>query len=163
MEITEGLVVTIEYTLKDDGGKVLESSDEMGSISFKLGDKRLLPGLANVIRGMTVGEARTGTIAPGELAPRETCPTRRVLLSEFPQGVEPKIGDRFQAKDADARPVMFEVFEKTDDAAQVHILHILHDTEVHYDVKVLAARKANLPPPPPIDVPDLTDDILEDA
>ena len=163
MDINDGLVVTIEYTLRDSNGKVLESSDSMGAVTFKMGDKRMLPGLVNVIRDMKVGETRTGTIDPGQLVPREMTTKRHVPLNEFPADLDPKVSDRFQAKDHDGKPVLFEVFERTDDAVGVHLLHVLHDVEVHYEVRVIAGRKSNLPPPPPIDVPDLTDEILEDG
>ncbi len=160
MRIADGLVVTIEYTLKDAGGAVLESSAERGPVTWKLGSERMLPGIANAIEGMEVGESRTGIIPPGELVPRETTRTRDVALAEFPKGLDPKLGDRFQAKDESGHPVIFEVTKCTDEAVTVQLLHVLHDQEVHYEVKVLAARKSNLPPPPPVDVPDMTDDLL---
>lgn len=161
MEIREGDVVTIEFSLRDGDGKVLESSDSHGPVSFKLGSDRMLPGLAKAITGMKIGERREGRIPPGELVPRDALPPRRVPLNEFPKGVKPGLGDRFQAKNADAQTVTFEVVKDADDAVEVVLLHPLHDTEVHYEVKVLAARKSNLPPPPPVDLPDLTDDLLE--
>ncbi|MFN3201508.1 MAG: peptidylprolyl isomerase [Bradymonadia bacterium] len=162
MQIADGMVVTIEYTLKDDKGEVVESSQDRGAISFRMGDSRMLPGLAKAIHGMEVGQTREGKIPPGQLVPAEMTDTREVLLAEFPEGIDPKMGDRFQAKDLEGRPVMFEVFERSDEAVKVRLLHILHDVEVSYTVKVLAARKANIPPPPPVDgVPDFTDDLEE--
>lgn len=161
MEIREGDVVTIEFSLRNSDGEVLESTAAQGPISFKLGSDRMLPGVAQAITGMKIGEQREGRIAPGALVPLDALPPRRVLLSEFPPGVKPGLGDRFQAKDADGKPVTFEVVKQTDEAVEVVLLHPLHDTEVHYEVKVLAARKSNLPPPPPVDLPDLTDELLE--
>lgn len=159
MRIADGLVVTIEYTLRDAAGEVLESSADRGPVTWKLGSERMLPGIANAIEGMEVGESRTGIIPPGELVPRDTTRTRDVALGEFPEGLDPKLGDRFQAKDEGGHPVIFEVTARTDEAVTVQLLHVLHDQEVHYEVKVLAARKSNLPPPPPVDVPDMTEDI----
>lgn len=159
MQIADGLVVTIEYTLKNADGEVLESSEGRGPVTFKQGSDRMLPGIANAIEGMEVGEERTGTIPPGELFPRDQTRTRKVPLAEFPEGVKPQLDDRFQAKDEGGQPVLFEVIECTDEWVTVQLLHILHDVEVHYEVKVLAARKANLPPPPPVDVPDFTEDL----
>ncbi len=161
MQIAEGLVVTIEYTLRDAAGKVLESSADRGPVTFKIGSDRMLPGVEKAIDGMTVGETRKGVIPPGELVPRKATATREVSFSEFPEGVRPDVGDRFQAKGVDGNPVVFEVLEKHDAGVKVQLLHPLHDTEVHYEVRVLAARKSNLPPPAPLDVPDLTDELLE--
>ena len=160
MQIQDGQVVTIEYTLKDPEGNVLESSAERGPVTFKLGSDRMLPGVARAIEGMTVGESREGVIPAGQLVPREFTTSRTVRLDEFPEGVEPQVGDRFQAKGDGGQPVLFEVNERTEDSVSVQLLHILHDQPVHYEVTVLAARKSNLPPPPPLDVPDMTEDLV---
>lgn len=160
MEVVDGLVTTIEYTLKDAAGEVLESSQDRGAITFKMGSDRMLPGLAKVIKGMKVGETREGIIPPGELVPAETTAKRDIPRAEFPEGLSPKLGDRFQAKDHNGQPVIFEVIEESKEAVKVQLLHILHEREIHYEVKVLAARRSNIPPPPPVDVPDMTDDLL---
>ncbi len=159
MIIEDGLVVTLEFTLKDSAGKVLESTD---NLLFKMGEDPMLPGLAKAMVGMKVGEKRTGTIAPGELVPANPKHRRDVLFSEFPGGEAPAVGTRFQAKGADGNPVIFEIVEKKKSSVQVQLLHILHETEVHYEIKIISARRANLPPPAPVDVPDMTDLLLED-
>lgn len=164
MQIGPGLVVTIEYTLRNAAGKTLESSAERGPVTFVMGSQRMLPGLSAAIEGMVVGESRSGTIPPGALVPIATTAARRVGRNEFPSGAKPKVGDRFGAKDLDGNPVTFQVTEVTDEAVVVHLLHPLHDEKVNYEVKVLAARRASLPPPPPPgvgeEVPDMTDDLL---
>lgn len=173
MQIEPGLVVTIEYSLRDADGQVLEASEEKAPMTFVIGTDRMLPGLAAVLLKMKVGESRQGVIPPGELIPLDSLPMRRVPLSEFPQGHTPKLGDRFQAKGPQGQPVQFEVSELQAQAVIVRVLHPLHEVAVHYDVKVLAARRASIPPPPPMaddealldltdELLDLTDDLLED-
>lgn len=163
MQIEEGQIVTIDFTLRNADGEVLESSADRGSITFKLGSQRMLPGLAKAMEGMKVGETRKGVIPAGQLVPRDAAPTRKVFFAEFPEGVEPGMGDRFQAKGPEGNPVIFEVTERHDDGVTVLLLHPLHDTEVSYEVEVLAARKSNLPPPPPVDLPDMSDLLDDDA
>ncbi len=162
MELAEGLVVTIEYSLRDASGQVLESSTARGPISFRMGSTRMLPGLERAMQGMRVGEMRTGVIPAGQLVPRELTSSRRVGLDEFPEGVDPQPGQRFRARADDGNPVMFEVRERDGAAVVVQLLHVLHDVEVHFEVRVLAARRTNVPPPPPAEVPDLTEELLED-
>lgn len=157
MRIADGHVVTLSYTLKSPEGAVLESSAERGPITFTLGSQRILPGLAKAIEGMAVGETRKGVIPAGQLVPREAAPRQQIALSEFPAGTAPKLGDRFGARNAEGLPVVFEVVERRDDGVTVLLLPALHDTDVHYEVEVIAARKAHLPPPPPVDLPDMTD------
>ncbi len=156
MEISDGLVVTIEYSLRSAEGLLLESSEEQGPLTFKMGSERILPGLAKAMKGMRVGEQREGLIPPGELVPREFTSSRVVPLEEFPDGMSPALGDRFQAKGQDSKPVLFEVIQCDEGSVTVQLLHVYHEKELHYSIKVLAARRSNLPPPPPIDLPDMS-------
>ncbi len=163
MRIENGQVVTIEYRLSDAAGKELESSSAGGPLTFTLGVDRMLPGLLHALEGMSVGETRKGTIPPGQLVPREVTANRVVQPSEFPKGLAPQVGDRFQAKGADGRPMLFEVLKvRPDGAFEVDLLHPLHDVEVHYEVTVVSARRAGVPPPPPVDVPDLSEELLDE-
>lgn len=160
MQIANGHIVTIDFTLRNPAGKEIESTKQGGPITFTLGKDRMLPGLAKVIEGMTVGETREGTIPPGELVPRDATGTRVVPKNEFPGGALPEKGARFQAKGPNGQPLIFEVISKTDASCTVQLLHPLHDVEVQYTVTVVAARRANVPPPAPVDAPDLTDDLV---
>jgi FKBP-type peptidyl-prolyl cis-trans isomerase 2 len=109
----------------------------------------MLPGIAAVIMGMEVGATKSGELAPGELVPPKKAAATRVPLGEFPDGADPKVGDRFQAKDASGADVMFEVFERDEDAVRIWPLHPLHDRRLGYEVKVVSARRPELPPPTP--------------
>lgn len=165
MEIAEGLVVTLDFTLTDPAGKVIETTQGGEPITFQFGGRHILPGLAKAIEGMKVGESRTGKIPAGSLVPRDAGGKRRVPRSELPAGASPKVGDRFAAKEAGhAQPVQLEVLTVDAQGIEVLLLHPLHDTEVGYDVTVRAVRRPNVPPPPPVAVEeDLTDAVLEDV
>jgi FKBP-type peptidyl-prolyl cis-trans isomerase 2 len=142
MTIADEKVVTIEYTLETAEHDVIETSRTSGPITFRMGDHRLLPGLAAILHDMEVGQTRRGTIPPGQLVPVDRAPQRHVSRQEFPQNVEPGPGDRFEAHDAAGKPVTFEVVEVDDDAVVVRVLHPLHDQEVLYEVTVVAAKDA---------------------
>lgn len=164
MEVTEGLYITIEFTLTDPSGKVIETTQGGEPISFKFGSRSILPGLANAIAGMKVGEEKSGKIPAGQLIPRELCGKRRVPRAELPAGASPKVGDRFSAKESGhAHPVQLEVVATEGDAIEVLLLHPLHGVEIAYDVKVVSARRPNVPPPAPVSIDeDLTDAVLEE-
>lgn len=164
MEITDGLVVTLDFTLTDPAGKVIETTSGGEPITFQFGERHILPGLAKAIVGLKPGENRTGKIPAGELVPRDALGSRRVPRAELPAGASPKVGDRFAAKEAGhAQPVTLEVTSVTDEAIEVLLLHPLHSVEVGYEVTVRAVRRPNVPPPPPVAVEeDLTDAVLEE-
>lgn len=164
MEIAEGLIVTLDFTLTDPSGKVIETTEGSEPITFQFGGRHILPGLASAIEGLKVGETRQGKIPAGQLVPRDAMGKRRVLRTELPPGAAPKVGDRFAAKDAGhAQPVQLEVVGTDDSGIDVLLLHPLHDVEVGYDVSVRSVRRPNVPPPPPMSIDeDLTDAVLEE-
>lgn len=140
MTIPDEQVVTIDYTLKNARDQVLESSQESGPLTFRLDDRRLLPGLAEVLHDMDVGETKRGTIPPGRLVPVERTPKRRIPRGEFPEEAAPKPGDRFVARDPDGRPMALQVFDVEGSDVLVHVLHPLHDEPVRYEVTVVSAE-----------------------
>ncbi len=164
MEVTTGLFVTLDFTLTEPSGKVIETTAGAEPITFQFGSRSILPGLATAIEGMKVGETRKGTIPPGQLVPREFCGKRHVPRKELPAGASPKVGDKFAAKDiGHAQPVNLEVVATDDDGIDVILLHPLNEVEIGYEVTVVAARRPNVPPPAPMTVEeDLTDAVLLD-
>ena len=55
-KITDDMVVSIEYTLKDDSGEVLDSSDGGEPLSYLHGRGQIIPGLERELEGKIVGE-----------------------------------------------------------------------------------------------------------
>ncbi|MCK6575805.1 FKBP-type peptidyl-prolyl cis-trans isomerase [Myxococcota bacterium] len=165
MEVTEGLVVVLDFTLTDPAGQVIETTSGAEPITFQFGTRSILPGLAKTIEGMKVGETRTGKIPAGQLVPRDALGKRHVPKAELPAGASPKVGDRFTAKEAGhAQPVTLEVVSVDATGIDVQLLHPLHLIDVGYEVVVRAIRRPNVPPPPPVAVEeDLTDAVLEDV
>jgi FKBP-type peptidyl-prolyl cis-trans isomerase 2 len=164
MQISDGQIVSIHFTLRSADGKVLETTEGAEPMSFQFGARKILPGLAQAMQGMEVGGSREGVIPAGRLVPADQCPRRRIPASELPDGARPPVGHRFQARDAaGGKAVHLEVVAVDATGLDVAVLHPLHETEVHYEVRVVSARRANLPPPPPVEVDeDLTDALTEE-
>ena len=66
MQIADKTVVSIEYTLKDDQGTVLDSSDGREPLDFLFGAGNIIPGLEKVLAGKSVGESVETTVSPEE-------------------------------------------------------------------------------------------------
>jgi len=54
--IENGSKVRLEYTLKDDGGKVLDSNKGGDPLSYTQGEQQIIPGLEKALDGMREGE-----------------------------------------------------------------------------------------------------------
>src|SRR5437899_1520782 len=64
MKIGEKQAVTIEYTLKDDKGEVLDTSDGREPLTYLQGAGNLIPGLENALEGKGAGDAVEVTLTP---------------------------------------------------------------------------------------------------
>ena len=66
MQIAADSVVLIHYTLKDDDGKVLDSSAGGEPLAYIQGHGNLVSGLEKALEGKTQGNRLEVTVAPEE-------------------------------------------------------------------------------------------------
>ncbi|MCB1615131.1 MAG: FKBP-type peptidyl-prolyl cis-trans isomerase, partial [Pseudomonadales bacterium] len=71
--IGNDLVVTMHYTLKNDAGEVLDSSEGAEPLSYLHGAGNIIPGLEAALVGKTAGDSCDVTVQPedgyGEVMP----------------------------------------------------------------------------------------------
>ncbi|NIP32654.1 MAG: peptidylprolyl isomerase, partial [Aliifodinibius sp.] len=66
MAIQQNKVVTIDYTLKDDEGNVLDTSEGRESLAYLHGASNIIIGLENALEGKSPGESLSVVIPPEE-------------------------------------------------------------------------------------------------
>jgi FKBP-type peptidyl-prolyl cis-trans isomerase SlyD len=66
MRIEKNSVVTIDFTLRDVDGDVLESSEENGPLVYMHGTGELPPGIERALEGKSAGEKIDVTVEPEE-------------------------------------------------------------------------------------------------
>ena len=64
MEVAQDRVVKIAYTLKDDEGTVLDSSENHGDLAYVHGHQNIVEGLEDALEGKDVGETVSTTVEP---------------------------------------------------------------------------------------------------
>lgn len=64
MQIAKNSVVSIHYTLKNENGEVLDSSDGRGSLDYIHGTGQIIPGLENELEGRKKGDEFLVVIEP---------------------------------------------------------------------------------------------------
>ena len=143
MQVANEKVVSIDYTLTDEQGNVLDSSRGRGPLSYLHGSGHIIPGLESALEGKAAGEALKVTVAPadayGEHDPEMVQPVPR---DRFPQGAELEVGTQFQAQ-TPAGPRVVTVVEVQDDAVTVDANHPLAGKTLNFDVQVVSVREAS--------------------
>src|SRR5215510_11510958 len=64
--IETGSKVSLEYTLRDDDGKVLDSNKGRDPLTYVHGEQQIVPGLEKALDGMHAGEQKEVVLAPAD-------------------------------------------------------------------------------------------------
>jgi len=141
MQIGPQKAVTINYTLKDDDGSVIDSSEGREPLSYLHGAGNIVPGLEKALDGKQVGDAIAVTLAPEEgYGPRDDSQIRNIPRRKLPEG-KIEVGTRFQIK-TDGGYMVATVTAVRGDYATVDANHPLAGKTLHFDVTVVGIRDA---------------------
>lgn len=138
--------VVLEYTLKDEKGEVLDSSDaEDGEpITYVHGYGMLVPGLEAALAGLEVGAAKEVNVSPDEgFGDRDDELVLEIDRSDFPEPKNVKIGDEVVAESPDGDEVPMRVVEVKDETVVVDANHPLAGVTLRYSVIVKEIGEAS--------------------
>ena len=139
MYITKDSLVTIHYTLKDESGKVLDSSEGQAPLEFIHGSGMIIKGLERELEGKQQGDSFTAKIAPEDaygLRSDEHIST--VPISQFDQTQNVKVGARFQVGGQGG--TIAEVIAVDAEKVTVDTNHPLADQTLFFDVEVVSLK-----------------------
>lgn len=143
MQIKKDCVVAMHYTLTNDQGEVLDSSEGREPLKFLQGAHNIIIGLENALEGKKVGDAFDVSVEPEEAyGVRHEQMIQKVPKSAF-QGVENlEAGMSFQAE-TEQGPVPVTITEVVDDVVTVDGNHELAGQRLHFKVSIEEVREAN--------------------
>lgn len=143
MQIAEQSVVSIHYTLTNNAGETLDTSDGREPLVYLHGAQNIIPGLESELIGKSVGDSFNVTIQPenayGTVNPNlvQTVPHSAF---EGVEKVEP--GMQFQARGDDDETQVITVTEITDSGVTVDGNHPLAGQVLNFSVRVEEVREA---------------------
>jgi FKBP-type peptidyl-prolyl cis-trans isomerase SlyD len=142
MQIANQTVVTIDYTLTDPKGEVLDSSKGEEPLTYIHGAGNIVPGLENALTGKSVGDSMQVTVAPIDgYGERDEELVQAVPRERFPGASSIEVGMRFHAQGSDGSQVV-TVVAVDDKHVTVDANHPLAGTTLAFDVTVLEVRDA---------------------
>jgi FKBP-type peptidyl-prolyl cis-trans isomerase SlyD len=137
--------VVLEYTLKNEKGEVLDSSDadDGEPIDYVHGYGMLVPGLEAALAGLEIGATKDVTVSPEEgFGERDDELVMEVDRSDFPDPKSVAIGDEVVAESPDGDEVPMRVLEVKDETVVVDANHPLAGVTLRYSVKVKEIAQA---------------------
>ena len=144
MEIAKNKVVQIHYTLKNDVGEVLDTSDGKSPLAYLHGVGQIVAGLENTLTGKKAGDAFQVVVKPEEgYGVRKDELIQQVPKSGFQGGGEPSLGMQvqFQAGEEIAIGVITQM---ENDLVTIDFNHPLAGFNLHFDIEVVDVRSATL-------------------
>ena len=142
MQIAKHKVVSIDYTLTDDQGEVIDTSDGKEPLSYIQGTGSIIPGLENALEGKTTGDSLEVTIAPEEgYGEHDESLLVTVPRDRFEDGSEVTVGARFQTPTEHGMRIV-TIVKVEQDTVTVDANHPLAGATLNFDVKVLEIRDA---------------------
>jgi FKBP-type peptidyl-prolyl cis-trans isomerase SlyD len=138
MQISKHKVAAIHYTLRDDAGTILDSSEGRDPLYYLHGKGNLIPGMEDGLEGKVKGDKAKIDVTPekgyGLRDPQ--------LVQEVPKqafGGQPvEVGMQFQTNQGE----LITVTNVGPDTVTVDGNHPLADQNLHFDVEVVDVREA---------------------
>jgi FKBP-type peptidyl-prolyl cis-trans isomerase SlyD len=136
-------VVTLHYTLKDGAGKELDSSAGGEPLTYLHGSGQIVPGLEKALTGKRAGDKANVVVPPAEgYGERKGKGAQRVPRAAFAGIDEIEVGMAFDTEgdDGHSQTVWITAVEK--DVVTIDLNHPLAGETLHFDVEIVAVRKA---------------------
>lgn len=144
MTIQNQKAVTINYTLKDDEGEILDQSHD-GSFCYLHGANNIIPGLENALTGKNKDDQFQIVIKPeeayGEYNPAFTQVVERSMFDEAQAG-DIQVGMQFHSQTEDGAMIMITISKIDGDNITIDGNHPLAGITLHYEVQVVDVRDA---------------------
>lgn len=142
MQIAKNSVVSIHYTLKNENGEVLDSSDGRGSLDYIHGTGQIIPGLENELEGRKKGDEFLVVIEPEQgYGSRDESLVQEVSRSEFDSPDEIEVGMQFRVG-AEGGTLMMVVAGVGDEIVTLDGNNPLAGVNLTFDVSVDGVREA---------------------
>lgn len=142
MQVAENKVVAIDYTLKDDSGQVLDTSEGREPLSYLHGKGGIIPGLERELDGKEAGDELQVAVAPADAYGERNEALRQQVAREQFQGVDNlAIGMQFRVK-TDGDPLVVTVTEVADEVVTIDGNHPLAGVNLNFAVTVRDVREA---------------------
>ena len=131
--------VKVHYTGTLVDGTTFDTSRQREPLEFTVGGGELIKGFDEAVVGMSVGETKTIHI-PAEQAygPHRAEMVLELDRSQFPNRMNPRIGQQLQTQTADGHPVTVLVTEVNDSKVTLDANHPLAGKDLTFEIEVAA-------------------------
>lgn len=145
LKIKEGVVVSLDYTLRLDDGEIIDSSEGEAPLQYLQGHGQIIPGLEKALVGLTVGDSKKVVVPPAEAYGDVDMEAFEIVpRSMFPEDITLKEGLELSLRDVETdEPFEASVAEIREKEVMLDFNHPLAGKTLHFDVHIAALRPAS--------------------
>ncbi|MCL5042227.1 MAG: peptidylprolyl isomerase [Gammaproteobacteria bacterium] len=144
MQVTANKAVSIDYTLSNDAGDVLDSSNGGAPLVYLHGAGNIIPGLEKALEGKQQGDEVKVSVEPAEAYGEFNSELVAVLGRHMFEGVDTlEEGMQFHASGPDGSMQIVTIKAVEGDEVTVDGNHPLAGQRLNFEVKVVDIREAN--------------------
>ena len=141
MKIAENKVALIDYTLRDNDGEMIDSSEGAGPLAYLHGAGNIVEGLEEALIGKKAGDKVKASIEPAKAYGERYEDMKQEVPKELFGGVENiEVGMQFQSE-TDEGPVLVTVMAISEEMVTVDGNHPLAGVHLNFDVTVREVRE----------------------
>jgi len=142
MQIAKNTVARFEYTLTDDKGTVIDTSEGQEPLAYVHGKGNIIPGLEEEMEGKTAGDAFKVSIPAAKgYGERDENMVHDIPRTELPPDVQVEVGMQFQAESEHGTHLL-TVVGVAEDTVKMDANHPLAGVTLNFDVKIVEVREA---------------------
>ena len=145
MAIGQNKVVTMNYTLRDVQGNIIQTTTNKEPFRFLSGNQQILPKLEKEIDSMIIGSKKNVKIpakeAYGEYSEQAI---QQVDKNNFPDDVDLQIGMEFVANSPEGQQMPFVVKDIKNEEVTIDFNHPLAGKDLEFDVELVDIRAATV-------------------
>ncbi|MGW8310000.1 MAG: FKBP-type peptidyl-prolyl cis-trans isomerase [Thiogranum sp.] len=143
MHIEARKVVTLNYTLTDNEGNVIDQSTD-SSFAYLHGANNIIPGLETALAGKSAGDSLNVSVEPSEAyGERDPEKTQSVPRNMFPEDTEIEVGMQFHAQGPGGETLVVTIAGVEGDTITVDGNHPLAGVPLNFAVEVIEVRDAS--------------------
>ncbi len=142
MQISDGKVVLIDYTLTDDDGELIDSSTGAEPLAYVQGAGQIVPGLEKALSGRSAGDSFKVSVGPAEGYGLHDVENVAVIPADQIEGVhELEVGTQLQTDSEDGEQTVV-VTKIEGNEVTIDANHPLAGLTLHFDITVREVRDA---------------------
>jgi FKBP-type peptidyl-prolyl cis-trans isomerase SlyD len=143
MKVSKDKVVSMHYTLKNDAGEVIDSSEGKETLDFLQGHGNIIPGLESALDGAGKGDKIEVSVEPEEGYGLRMQDAIQEIPRSALQGIdEVTVGMQLQSQDQDGNAFVVTVTKQDDEKITVDANHPLAGETLHFSVSIEDIREA---------------------